>query len=166
MAGETVVFNVPWQIKILSSPTQLQKPAYWGKQTVMCMQPAGCIKTIMSPPRHKVSTAVDVFVCVRLQWLTHMPLTQSERSEVEHRRPVAAGVQDVVLILKHLAAAFRHRPDTIAFIIFNYITFNHESIIFSSQSTLFRRQTLRYEEEIPPNSCVCCYMLSLSLMGL
>lgn len=43
------------------------------------------------------------------QTLTLEELTQSGGSEIEYRSGVAAGVQDVIFILKQLAAAFWHQ---------------------------------------------------------
>lgn len=45
-----------------------------------------------------------------------MELTQAEGSEVQHRGTVAAGVDDVVLVLQHQAAAFRQRTEPLVFI--------------------------------------------------
>lgn len=44
-----------------------------------------------------------------------MQLTLIEGSEEEHRSRVAAGVQDVILILQHLAAALRHQARCVIF---------------------------------------------------
>lgn len=45
-----------------------------------------------------------------------MQLTQSGSSEVQHRSPVAAGVQDVILKLKYWAAACRRPADPVIFL--------------------------------------------------
>lgn len=66
-------------------------------------------------------------------------LTQSDNSEIEHRSTVAEGVQDVILVLKHQAGAFRHHTDPIIFIIF-YSTFAAFSINYSDNNRLWRKR--------------------------
>lgn len=43
----------------------------------------------------------------------HTELTESGDSEVEHGGGIAAGVQDVILVLQHLPAAGSHRANTV-----------------------------------------------------
>lgn len=45
-----------------------------------------------------------------------MEPTQSRDSEIQHRSIVAAGVQDMILILKHLTVACWHHTVPIIFI--------------------------------------------------
>lgn len=47
----------------------------------------------------------------------NIELTQSGGSEIQYRSIVAAGIQDMILILKHLTADFRHH--TVHIIIIN-----------------------------------------------
>lgn len=58
----------------------------------------------------------DTGVGVCVLWLPYVWLTQGESSEIQHRSAVAARVQDVILVLKHVAAAFRQHADCIVLI--------------------------------------------------
>lgn len=52
-----------------------------------------------------------------MQWCSDMELTQTGDSEVQHWTAVAAGVHDMILVLKYQAAASRRCTEPVVFII-------------------------------------------------
>lgn len=52
-----------------------------------------------------------------MQWCSGMELTQAGDSEVQHRGTVAAGVHDMILVLKYPVAASTRGTEPVVFII-------------------------------------------------